>query len=40
MIYIAAESVRELPVPAWAFGVGVFATFALLLYLVMRMGQE
>jgi hypothetical protein len=40
MITIAAESVRELPVPAWAFGVGVFAVFSLLLYLVMRIGQE
>lgn len=37
MFNIASEAARELPAPPVAFGIGAFAVFALLLYLVLRL---
>ena len=30
------ETVRELPIPAYAFGIVAFAVFSFLLYIVLR----
>jgi len=39
MIQIASETLRELPAPPYVFGIGVFAIFALFLYLVLRLDK-
>ena len=36
----ASETVRELPVPPEAFGIGAFIVLSLLLYLSMRIGKD
>ncbi len=40
MIIRAAESVRELPAPPYAFGLGAFAVFCLLLYITLRFDRD
>ena len=40
MVIRASESVRELPVPAYAFGIGAFAVFSLLLYITLRFDRD
>ncbi len=40
MIIRASESVRELPVPPYGFGIGVFALFSLLLYITLRFDRD
>jgi hypothetical protein len=36
---LASEVVRELPIPAYAFGIIAFAVFAFLLYIVLRLDK-
>lgn len=40
MINKAAETVRELPMPAYAYGLIGFAVLSLLLYLVLRLDRD
>ena len=37
---LASESLRELPAPPYAFGVGAMVVFTLLLYLVLRLDRD
>lgn len=39
MISVASETLRELPVPPYAFGIGAFAVLALFLYIVLRLDK-
>jgi hypothetical protein len=39
MINLASETLRELPAPPYAFGIGAFAIFSLFLYLVLRLDK-
>ncbi|CAN2187468.1 hypothetical protein MCEMRE26_00433 [Candidatus Nanopelagicaceae bacterium] len=39
MINLASEVVRELPVPAYVFGVIAFAVFSFLLYITLRLDK-
>ena len=40
MINVAAETVRELPMPAYAYGIIGFSVLALLLYLALRLDRD
>ena len=40
MIIRTAESIRHLPAPPYAFGIGAFAFFALLLYITLRFDRD
>lgn len=40
MTYLAAESLRELPMPPYAYGLVAFGIFSLLLYLVLRLDRD
>ena len=40
MFIASAESLRELPAPPYAFGVGTFIIFSLFLYLVLRLDND
>ena len=40
MMNLAAESLRELPMPAIAYGFVTFAILSLLLYLALRLDRK
>jgi hypothetical protein len=40
MITVAAETARELPMPAYAYGLIGFAVLSLLLYLTLRLDRD
>ena len=40
MLIATAETLRELPAPPYAFGVGTFIIFSLFLYLVLRLDND
>ncbi|CAB4664689.1 unannotated protein [freshwater metagenome] len=40
MMNVAAESLRELPMPAYAYGLVTFGIFSLFLYLVLRLDRD
>lgn len=40
MTNLAAESLRELPMPAYAYGLVTFGIFVLFLYLVLRLDRD
>lgn len=40
MTNLAAESLRELPMPAIAYGLVTFGVLSLLLYLVLRLDRK
>jgi len=40
MTYLAAESLRELPMPAYAYGIVTFGILSLLLYLALRLDRD
>jgi hypothetical protein len=40
MLSLASEVVRKLPAPPIFFGLFVFGTFSVLLYLVLRLDQD
>jgi hypothetical protein len=37
---VAAESLRELPMPAYAYGLVTFGILVLFLYLVLRLDRD
>ena len=40
MMNLATETVRELPMPAYAFGIIGFVVLSLLLYLTLRLDRD
>jgi len=40
MMNVAAESLRELPMPAYAYGLVTFGILVLFLYLVLRLDRD
>jgi hypothetical protein len=40
MINLAAETMRELPMPAYAYGIIGFSVLSLLLYLTLRLDRD
>ena len=40
MITVAAETVRELPMPPYAYGIIGFSVLSLLLYLALRLDRD
>ena len=40
MNFLAAETVRELPMPAYVFGLITFGILSLFLYLVLRLDRD
>ncbi|MEI7697124.1 MAG: hypothetical protein WCJ16_03200 [Actinomycetes bacterium] len=40
MSNLAAESLRKLPMPAYAYGLVTFGILSLLLYLVLRLDRD
>ena len=40
MMNLAAETTRELPMPAYAYGIVGFAVLSLLLYLTLRLDRD
>ena len=40
MSNLAAESLRELPMPAYAYGLVTFGILSILLYLVLRLDRD
>ena len=40
MINLAAEALRELPMPAIAYGVVTFAVLSIFLYLALRLDRD
>jgi|LakMenEpi03Aug12_release.lakeMendotaPanAssembly.Ray.scaffolds.fasta_scaffold68554_2 hypothetical protein len=40
MIIRASETLRELPAPPYAFGIGAFVVFSLLLYITLRFDRD
>ncbi|MDO8645380.1 MAG: hypothetical protein Q7R42_02190 [Candidatus Planktophila sp.] len=40
MINFAAENLRELPMPALAYGVVTFAVLSIFLYLALRLDRD
>ncbi|CAB4770140.1 unannotated protein [freshwater metagenome] len=40
MINVATETVRELPMPAYAYGIIGFGVLSLLLYLTLRLDRD
>jgi hypothetical protein len=40
MINLAAETVRELPMPPFVYGIIAFSVLSLLLYLALRLDRD
>lgn len=40
MLIASAETLRELPAPPYAFGIGTFIIFSIFLYLVLRLDND